>query len=160
VGDDNYKTLLAWIEAGAPGPKESDPRLERIEVTPKAATLKPKDTLRVTAKAVYSDGTTADVTRWARFGSSEEQGADVNEDGLVTVAGSGEAAITVNFGTKVATVTVTSPFPNAIDAKAFAQSPLHNFVDDLVLKKLELLRLPPSGPCTDAEFLRRAFLDT
>jgi hypothetical protein len=159
-GDENYNLVLDWIKAGAPGPKDTDPRLERIEVSPAAAILRPKDKLRVTAKALYSNGHTEDVTRWARFGSSEELVAGVSEDGVVTGTGSGEAAITVNFGTKVATVTITSPFPNAVDAAVFAKSPRNNFVDDLVLKKLELLRIPPSGPCTDAEFLRRAYLDT
>ena len=41
-------------------------------------------------------------------------------------------------------------------------SPRHarkNFIDDLVLKKLEALRIPPSGDCTDAEFIRRVYLD-
>jgi hypothetical protein len=159
-GDENFNLLLKWIESGAPGPKDADAKLVRVEVFPKAALLKPKDTLRVVARAVYSDGTTEDVTRWAKFASSEELVAGVDEDGLVTVAGSGEAAVIVNFGTQVATLTVTSPFPNATDAAAFAKSPRNNFVDELILNKLELLRLPPSGPCTDAEFLRRAYLDT
>jgi hypothetical protein len=156
----NHALLLDWIKAGAPGPKDADPRLARIEVFPKAALLRPKDTLRVIVRAVYSDGTAEDVTRWARFGSSEELVAAVSEDGRVTVAGHGEAAVTVGFGTKVAALTVTSPFPNAADAAAFAKAPRNNVVDDLVLKKLELLRLPPSSPCTDAEFVRRVFLDT
>ena len=159
-GSDAHALLLAWVKAGAPGPKESDARLERIELYPKAALLKPKDTLRVIVRAIYSDGTLEDVTRWSRFGSSEDLVAGVNEEGLVTVAGYGEAAITVGFGTKVATLPVTSPYPNKHDAAAFANSPRNNFVDELVLKKLDLLRLPPSGQCSDAEFVRRVFLDT
>jgi Protein of unknown function (DUF1553)/Protein of unknown function (DUF1549)/Bacterial Ig-like domain (group 2) len=159
-GDEFYALLLDWIKAGAPGPRESDARLDRIEAFPPAALLRPKATLRVVARAVYSDGTSADVTRWARFTSSEELVANVNEDGVVTVSGHGEASVIVNFGTKVTTLTVTSPYANTVDAATFAKSPRNNFVDDLVLKKLELLRLPPSGACTDAEFVRRAYLDT
>ena len=159
-GDASYSLIESWIRAGAPGPSDTDARLERIEVFPPAAMLKPKDTLRVIARAVYSNGTTEDVTRWARFGSSEELVASVDEHGAVTVNGHGETAIVVNFGTKVATLTVTSPFLNSIGADVFAKSPRNNFVDELVLKKLELLRLPPSGTCTDAEFVRRAYLDT
>jgi hypothetical protein len=157
---EHYRLLLDWIAAGAPGPKDADPQLERIEVFPKAALLKPKDTLRVVVRAVYSDATTEDVTRWAKFGSSEELVAGADEDGLVKVNGYGEAAVTVNFGTRVATLTVTSPFPNRIDAAAYARAPRNNFADELVLKKLELLRLPPSGQCSDAEFVRRVYLDT
>jgi hypothetical protein len=156
----HYAVLLAWIKAGAPGPKADDPELTRIEVAPKAALLKPKDALRVVVRAVYSDGTTADVTRLARFGSGEELVAAVDEDGRVKVTGHGETGITVGFGTKVALVTVTSPYPNPAEPDVYRKSPRNNLVDDLILKKLELLRLPPSGPCTDAEFVRRAYLDT
>jgi hypothetical protein len=160
AGSDHHAVLLNWIAAGAAGPSEGDAKLTAIEVFPKAALLKPKDKLRVIVRAVYADGRREDVTRWARFGSSEESVATVTEDGVATVAGPGEAAVTVVFGTQVAAVPVTSPFPNQIDPRMFAASPRNNFVDDLVLKKLELLRLPPSGPCTDAEFVRRVFLDT
>jgi hypothetical protein len=159
-GDENYSLIENWIRAGAPGLSVADARLERIEVYPPAARLKPTDKLRVIARAVYTDGTTEDVTRWSRFGSSGELVAGVDEHGVVTVAGNGEAAITVNFGTKVATLTVTSPFPNTIDAGVFARSPRNNLIDEHVLKKLELLRLPPSEQCSDAEFVRRAYLDT
>lgn len=159
-GDDYHTVLLNWIKAGAPGPKGMEAQLERIELFPKAARLKPKDTVQVIAQAVYSNGTTEDVTRWARFSSSEELVAGVDEDGRVKVNGHGEAAIIVNFGTKVATLTVTSPFNNTIDTRSFTQAPRNNFVDDEILAKLQLLRLPPSPPCTDSEFLRRAYLDT
>ena len=49
-------SILDWIRAGAAGPKETDAQLERIEVFPPAALLKPKDTLRVIVRAFYSDG--------------------------------------------------------------------------------------------------------
>src|SRR5207237_4296785 len=54
---------------------------------------------------------------------------------------------------------ITSPLPNEVDARVFAASPRHNFIDDLVLKKLQALHIPPSPVCTDSEFLRRAYLD-
>ena len=60
---DDYKIVLDWIAAGAKGPRDDDARLQRLEVTPAAATLKPKDTLNVTVKAHYSDGRAEDVTR-------------------------------------------------------------------------------------------------
>jgi len=155
----HHALLLDWIRAGARGPADADPRLAKLETFPRAALLKPKDALRVIVRATYSDGTVEDVTRWARFGSSEDLVAGVTEDGAVTVAGHGEAAITVNFGTKVATLTVTSPFPNAVEAATFALSPKANYIDDHVVRKLELLRLPPSAQCSDAEFVRRVYLD-
>lgn len=158
----HYKVLLDWIRAGAPGPKADDAHVERLDVFPPAVLVDPKGpkgTFRAIVRAVYSDGAAEDVTRWARFGSAEELVARVSEDGVITPAGSGEAAITVGFGTKVTTLTVTAPFPNDVKAPVFAASPRNNFVDEFVLKKLQLLQIPPSEQCTDAEFIRRAYLD-
>ncbi len=159
----HYKVLLEWISAGAPGPKADDATLERLDVFPPAILVNPKgakNTFRAIVHATYSDGTSEDVTRWARFGSSEELVARVSDDGVITPVGHGEAAITIGFGTKVTTLTVTAPFPNDVNAEVFAKSPRNNFVDELVLKKLQLLQLPPADPCSDAEFIRRAYLDT
>ncbi|HEV3118748.1 MAG TPA: DUF1549 and DUF1553 domain-containing protein, partial [Gemmataceae bacterium] len=91
--------------------------------------------------------------------STEDLVAGVDDGGLVQVTGHGEAAVTVAFANLVASMRIASPLPNAVDPKVFAQSPRHNFIDALVLKKLEALRLPPSPQCTDAEFIRRASLD-
>lgn len=157
---DHYRLLREWVAAGAPGPGDADPTLVRIEVYPKAALLKSKDTLPVVVRAAYSDGTVADVTKLAKFLSSEEQVAAVNEDGRVTVMGPGEAGVSVLYGTRVATLTVTSPYPNTVAEAAFTGARSANFIDGLVLKKLRLLRLEPSPDCTDAEFVRRVFLDT
>src|SRR5262249_26979994 len=85
----DYKLLLNWIAVGANGPKETDARLARLEVLPTAALLKPKDTIRVVVRAWYSDGRAEDVTRWAKFSSSEDLVTGVNDEGIITVAGSG-----------------------------------------------------------------------
>ena len=115
----------------------------------KLATLKPNDTLQIRVRASYSDGKSRDVTRWARFASTEDLVAGVDEHGQVKVGGHGEAAITVTFANLVALSRVTSPYPNAVDAKVFAASPRCNFIDELVLKKLQALRLPPAPPSED-----------
>src|SRR5262245_43188422 len=89
---EDYELILKLITAGAPGPRADDSRLERIAVTPAAATMKPKDTAQIAVRADYSDGHAEDVTRWARFSSSDDLVAGVNDEGLITVAGHGEAA--------------------------------------------------------------------
>jgi hypothetical protein len=156
--DEHYRVLLEWILTGAPGPGPNDPQLVGLEVEPPASLLKPRQTVRLRVRARYSDGTTADVTQLARFVSSEEQVAGVDEDGAVTVAGPGEAGVSASFGTRVVTATVTVPFAGDHDAGRFRTGST-GFVDDLVNKKLQLLNLPPSPPCTDAEFIRRVSLD-
>ena len=97
--------------------------------------------------------------RWAKFSSSEDLVAAVDAEGKVRVAGYGESAITVWYSNLVAANRIASPLPNAIDPQVFASAEKHNFIDGLVLKKLEALRMPPSPLCTDAEFIRRAYLD-
>jgi hypothetical protein len=159
VGSPDYQLLADWIAAGAPGPKADDPAIQRLEVLPAAAVLKPKDTLQVLVRAWYSDGHSEDVTRWAKFNSSEDLVASVNADGKATVAGYGEAAVTIWYSNLVAANRITSPLPNAIDPTTFTSAPRNNFIDDLVLKKLESLHIPPSPACDDAEFIRRAYLD-
>jgi hypothetical protein len=159
AGSWQYHVLHDWIGGGAAGVSPDDASVTRIEVLPRAAALKPKDATRLVVLAHYSDGRIVDVTRLAKFVSSEAQVADVDEDGLIKVGGHGEAAVSALFDNRVAAMTVTSPFPNAIDDKSLAASPRNNFIDDHVLRKLRELRLPSSGQCTDAEFIRRAFLD-
>ena len=156
---DHYRVLRNWIAAGAPGPSSTDAKLVRIEVFPKAALLKPADVLRVVVRAAYSDGSFADVTGLAKFVSSEDRVATVDEDGIITVAGNGEVGIAAIFSTQVAVVTVTSPYATKPADAAFAQSPRLNIIDDHVLTKLRLLNLPPSPQATDAEFIRRVYLD-
>jgi hypothetical protein len=160
-GEDSveYQTLIDWIQSGAKAPTPEDAKLQRIEVFPKTALLKPKDTLQVLVRAWYSDNSSRDVTQRSRFGSSEDLVAGVNESGTVTVNGNGEAAITIGYGTQVATIPITSPFANKIASDVFGKSPRNNFIDELVLRKLQLLNLPPSEQSNDFEFIRRLSLD-
>ncbi|HTK76278.1 MAG TPA: DUF1549 and DUF1553 domain-containing protein, partial [Gemmataceae bacterium] len=46
-----------------------------------------------------------------------------------------------------------------VDPQVFVAAPRQNFIDELVLKKLAALRIPPSPACDEREFIRRAFLD-
>jgi hypothetical protein len=159
VGSPEYRVLSEWVAAGAPGPRADDPRIARLEVSPRASVLRPKDTLQLAVRAWYSDGSSLDVTRWAKFSSSEDLVAGVNVDGKVTVAGHGEAAVSVWYSNLVASAWITAPFPGKVDPAVYAKEKQDGFIDKLVLKKLARLNLPPSPPCSDAEFVRRAYLD-
>lgn len=159
VGSVEYQRLVEWIAGGAPGPHEDDVRVQRLEVSPPEAVLKLGDTLQVSVKAWYGDGHGEDVTHWAKYSSSEELVAGVDDEGKVRVKGHGETAVTVLYSNLVAAVRVLSPLPNQVEEKVFSQARRVNYVDDLVLRKLAVLHIPPSGDCTDAEFIRRAYLD-
>jgi hypothetical protein len=159
VDSPEYRIFADWIASGAPAPRDDDVQIRRLEVLPAEATLKPRDTLQVLVRAWYSDGHAEDVTRWVKFNSSEDLVATVDLGGKVRVAGHGEAAITVWYSNLVASTRIASPLPNAVAPAVFATADRHNYIDALVLKKLEALRIPPSPACTDAEFIRRAYLD-
>jgi hypothetical protein len=155
----DYHVIADWIANGAPAPKEEDARIQRLEVFPPEAVLKPQDHLQVLVRAHYSDGHSQDVTHWVKFNSNEDLVATVDTEGKVTVAGHGEAAITIWYSNLVATARIVSPLPNQLDPAVFTKAERKNAIDDLVLKKLAALRIPPSPLCTDAEFIRRAYLD-
>jgi hypothetical protein len=155
-----FQIFSEWIASGAPGPANSDPNVVALEVYPSSVTVKPGDTQQVLVRARYSDGHMEDVTQWSRFSSSQDLVATASDSGRVTVAGHGEASINVSFSNLVAFARFTSPMPNTIDPKVFTEAPRSNYIDELNLKKLEMLRLPPSPNCSDNEFIRRVYLDT
>jgi hypothetical protein len=163
VNGDDYKLLAAWIEAGCPGPRQEEKRLVGIEVTPGEATAAPGGTVTVSVTARYDDGSSRDVTRWARFAATDETVCTVPSSaaaGSVTVVGHGEGAVTAWFSSHIALARIRVPFPHDIPAAAFAAAPRVNFIDDLVLDQLQSLRLAAAPRCDDATLLRRSFLDT
>lgn len=156
----DYEVVSEWIAAGAPGPQPDDAQLESISLLPESALLSPGDQSRVLVNAHYSDGRVVDVSHWAQFSATDEAIATVDDEGVVSVNGSGEGAVLVWFGSKVALARMTVPYGNEVPAAAFAEAPRRNFIDDLNLQQLETLQLRPSPRCDDEAFLRRATLDT
>ncbi len=154
-----YRVVAEWIASGMPGPAEKDPKITKLDVLPAERILAPKGNQQLVVRATFNDGHVEDVTHWARYTSNEEGIATVDEGGRVATAGVGETAITVFYLGKVAFSRMTVPFPNQVVAKTYQTTPRHNYVDNLVLAKLEKLRILPSDMATDEEFLRRAYLD-
>ncbi len=155
-----YRVLSDWIAHGAPGPKQDDPRISRIEVFPTRVFLEMGGRQPLVVVAHFSDGHVEDVTAWTKFTSANERVATVVEDGMVQVAGYGEGAVTAWYLSKLAAATITVPFTNKLDDAVFAKADRRNFLDDQVLAKLRTLNLLPSARCNDTDFIRRAFLDT
>jgi len=158
-GSLDYRILAEWISAGAAGPTDADAHLDEIEVLPRRACLQPGDHQRLVVRAHYSNGVVSDVTRWTKFSSTDETVSVVDDSGQVSVVGYGEGAVTAWFASKIATARVTSPYANDVADDVYEQSPKRNFIDELVLKQLRRLNLPPSPRATDAEFFRRAYVD-
>ncbi len=157
---EDYRILAHWIAEGAPGPKLEDAQLTALEASPAESRVQTGEALKLTVRATFSDGRVKDVTRWAKFTSTDETVATVDAAGNVTINGPGEGAISAWYSSRIVIARVTSPYSNSISPAVFARAPGANLVDDLVLAQLQRLNLKPSPPATDATFVRRAYLDT
>jgi uncharacterized protein DUF1549/uncharacterized protein DUF1553 len=84
-------------------------------------------------------------------------GQAFGRSGVQDLPDEGRAGVTSSS----ASATRTPDRPNAgIPERLNARTPERlSFIDELVLRKLARLRITPSPRCTDAEFVRRAFLD-
>ena len=160
VGGDDYQQLARWITAGCPGPRPGERQLTALSIEPAEAVVAPGEQVTFRVNAQYDDGSTRDVTRWARFTAADATVASIDSAGVATAVGHGSGAVTAWFSSQIAVGRVTAPFPHEIPPATFANAPRANQIDHLVLEQLERLHLAPSPPCDDATFLRRAFLDT
>ena len=155
-----YRILTRWIQQGAPGPSDGDPTIERVEMSPTLSQLKKGQAQQLTVHAFFSDGTERDVTRWARFASTDATVAEVDEaTGLAKVIGHGEGAVTAWYSGQIALARITSPWPSDIPDEVYSQTPRRNVIDDSVLGQLRRLNLKPSPRSSDSEFIRRVHLD-
>ncbi len=159
VGSPEYQVISGWLAQGMPAPQESDALVTDIQVLPREASLRPGAQQQLIVTAVFSDGHTVDVTRWAKYDSGDEGVASVDNNGHVTMHGYGEAPVTVWYQSHVTFSRLRIPFPYKLEVATFTRAPRNNFIDGYVLSHLKALHIPPSPPANDAEFLRRAYLD-
>lgn len=155
-----YKVISQWIAQGQQAPSANDARIQRLEILPEASRLKVGAKQPMVVRAHFSDGHVEDVTRWAKYTSTNHTACSVDDQGRVEVLGSGEGAIVAWYLAQNTTATVTVPYPSPVAPESFTSSRPANFIDDLVLEKLVALNMPPSPRSDDSEFLRRVFLDT
>ncbi len=157
-GDELYNTLLRWLQAGAPNDPGEVPAVTRVELYPKEAVLDGEGaTQKLSVRAFYADGTNRDVTNQAYFMTSNDNSAEIAQEGIVTASNRGEAFIMARFETH----TVGSRFivlPKAVQYE-WPNIPENNYIDQLVHAKLKKLRQIPSDVCSDEIFLRRVTLD-
>jgi hypothetical protein len=154
-----YEIVQGWIAAGLRFGEPGDPRVESIALAPRERLLAMggRQQLRVVAR--YSDGREVDVTRLTRFQSNHEALATVDEAGLVTAGDvPGQVAVMASYMGAVDRFQVIIPR----DRTTAGHAPLAeaNFIDRLVSDGLRKLNIAPSAPASDAEFLRRVYLDT
>ena len=112
--------LSEWIAAGTPPPARRrsaghGPR----SLSRRRRAWHPAAEQQLVVHAKYSDGQVRDVTRWVKFSSSDEGVATVDDSGHVKMNGTGEAAITLYYSSRVLYSRLSVPFPNKVDPAVY-----------------------------------------
>ncbi len=158
VGERYYEMLRQWIADGVKFDAATAPRVTGIEIYPHNPIV-PRAEMKqqIAVQATYSDGSRRDVTRDAFIESGNIEVIEANEGGLLTMLRRGESPVLVRYeGAYAATTLMVMG-----DRSDFAwkQPPTYNYIDQRVYDKLQRVKILPSDVCTDAEFIRRVFLD-
>ncbi len=159
TGSPDHILLSQWVAQGAPWGSDGAPQVSSIRVSPAQRVLRATDEQQLLVTAVYSDGTTRDVTGASEYTSNATLVADIEEAGhLHTGRVPGEAAITINYMGHVTASRIT--VPRGGGPENYPRLPTNNRIDELVWAKLQRMGILPSGLAPDAVFLRRLHLDT
>ncbi len=157
---ESYRTLLDWIQQGAPRSIAGEPRLENVTLEQTEFSLTPDQRQRLRVIAHYSDGATRDVTGFTTYLSNDDAVVSVDSAGQVTAGPiPGETAIMARYMNHICVANVVIPQTQVLPGELFAQLPRSGFIDDLVYAKLQKLAIRPSDPITDELFMRRVYLD-
>jgi hypothetical protein len=156
AGSVDYQVLKQWLAHGAPAPAADAPSVTGLRVLPPRRVGEPGFTQQLRVLATSSNGTTRDVTAWAKFDTTDESVLRVSRDGLVQTAGRGQGAAMVRFEGQAEIVPVVVPYAATVDLTGWTDN---NFIDRLAAAKFREVGISPSPLCDDATFLRRAYLD-
>jgi hypothetical protein len=152
-----YKLVRQWIASGVKLDLDA-PRVTSIAIAPLDPIL-PRAGLKqqMTVLATYSNGDVRDVTREAFIESGNIEILSADDRGVVTMLRRGEAPVLVRYEGAYAASTMIIMGDRS--GFAWTEPPAHNYIDELVYKKLQRVKILPSELCTDDEFIRRIYLD-
>lgn len=159
AASDDYKTILEWIQKGAPyddGSGSAQPTVTRLETYPSTVVVPADGKHRLLVTAHFSDGHTEDYTHQALYTSNDSDIVSVSADGAVTARRRGETSILVRAAGQLGTVVVGVRGPMLTEYPNISR---FNFIDDYVFEKLRRFQIIPSEIASDSEFLRRVCLD-
>jgi hypothetical protein len=167
VGSWQYNVFKQWISAGAKFNSKEDSKLVRFELQPSEVVFKNRSNQKeakdsqasVKAIAWFDDGTSEDVTALTTFSSNDDGIAKIDPDGTVTVDRVGDTAVIAQYAGGVASTQILVPAKSVIAGNSFPSFPAHSPIDKFVVAKLRKLNMHPSDLSTDADFLRRVYLD-
>ncbi|HUS38061.1 MAG TPA: DUF1549 and DUF1553 domain-containing protein, partial [Pirellulales bacterium] len=156
--DDRYYNLLCrWIAGGAKLAAESG-RVSRIEIKPESIVIsKPSMLQQVRVVATLEDGSKRDVTREAFIESSDIEVLQTKPHGLLSALRRGESAVIVRYEGQYDAVPVVVMGDRA--GFQWNHPPSFNYIDQIVYQKQRQVKVLPGDVCSDAEFIRRVYLD-
>ncbi len=154
---DYYKLIRQWIADGAQL-KLDVPRVTSITVSPLNPVIDQiGGSQQMQVMATYSDGKTRDVTAEAFVVSGNTEVATIDEDSKMTAIRRGESAVLARYEGAYAATTLTVMGDRS--GFVWEQPETWGKVDELVATKWQRLKIIPSELSTDAEFVRRVYLD-
>ena len=153
----HYNTFRRWIAEGAKLNLESK-KVARIELSPSKPVVELENAwqqFRVVAH--YGDGSSRDVTQEAFIESGNAEVCKSFPGGLAQAIRRGEAPVLARYEGTYAAATLT--VMGNRDGFAWSEPESFSTIDQLVANKWQRMKIQPSEPCNDAEFLRRVRLD-
>ncbi|NIP92461.1 MAG: DUF1549 domain-containing protein, partial [Akkermansiaceae bacterium] len=150
-----HRAVESWIRDGAPFSRGEGGELTELEMTVRKTSSGGRSFVNAVFRRANRDSQVRDVTRLARFESTDERVASVNQDGLVSIAGPGQAWIIARYGTLSARFPILEPFGGvAGPSVAEAGAPGHPWRKELA--ELGIGPVPEAGPY---RLLRRLYID-
>jgi WD40 repeat protein len=156
-GHPYYETIRRWIAEGAVLDLDA-PRVESITIEPQDPVVQligARQQLRVVAH--YTDGTERDVTGEAFIESGNTEAAEINRAAIVTAIRRGEAPLLARYEGRYAATTLT--VMGNREGFVWQEPETWGRIDALVAQKWQRMKIEPAELCTDAEFIRRVYLD-
>jgi hypothetical protein len=156
-GQPTYELLKLWIAQGSKFDVDS-PRVAKLEVLPQNPVIPlPKMKQQMVVLATYTDGTVRDVTAEAFVESGNIEITEASKSGVITALRRGESPVLVRFEGAYAATTISVMGDRT--GFSWQDQPEHSYIDTLVYAKLKTMKTLPSELATDAEFVRRLYLD-
>jgi hypothetical protein len=157
IGEKYYEILRSWIADGAKLDLNA-PRVTKIDLFPKdPVVLQIGSRQQIRVVATFSNGQTRDVTAEAFVDSGNTDVAKTDGGGIIDTLRRGEAPLLARYEGNYAATTLTVMG----DRTGFAWETPETWsrIDELVAAKWERMKIKPSDLCSDADFLRRVYLD-
>ena len=151
-----YNLLKEWIRNGAKL-NRSSPKVTLIEIFPQNPMLPGKGaSQQMRVVATYANGLSRDVTREAVVDAGNLEVA-VAKNSKITALRRGESPILARYDGAFTATTLT--VMGKRDGFAWDVPETWGPIDELVAAKWRRLKIRPSNLCSDAEFIRRVYLD-